>query len=282
MTNFKYSTNITQSKFDLILVIILSLMIVIVIGYNITKFFDLTLNENMSNDKNVRIEINNINNINKKNLTNRNNQIKLIDVVSVEKLNNEKDNELGNEIVNEIVNDENGTNKSQYDESEYKETFGNLKDYPDEYSKETTHIMSGVINSDLSNKYIGLPDKYSQKTNPNYNTVNNPPILFSPDTDVPNKADSLKGPNANGYYFSKVKLIENPNSPLMKLYKKNLNQINKMIAQCTLGDAKKIPKINGPYDGYNAYVDLKTDSFANVSSIGKSMLTPFISYPVPS
>jgi hypothetical protein len=68
----------------------------------------------------------------------------------------------------------------------------------------------------------------------------------------------------------------------MKLYKKNLNNINKMVAKCTLADTKRVPEINGTFDGYNAFADLKTDSFANVTSIGKSMLTPYTSYPVPS
>lgn len=157
-----------------------------------------------------------------------------------------------------------------------KENFGNIKDYPDSYSNDTTHILSGVINSDTIN--LNVPDKYKTATNPNYNTVNDPPLLFDPDPDVPNKA----GPDAKGYYFTKVKLVEDPNSPLMKLYKKNLNNINKMVAKCTLADTKRVPEINGTFDGYNAFVDLKTDSFANVTSIGKSMLTPYTSYPVPS
>lgn len=276
MTNFKYSTNITHTKFDFLIVIILCLMIVVVVSLNITKFFDIAPYEYMFGQSVQSAQpvqsVQSVQPAQPIQPTQFNNtDIKLIDVVSTEFTASEEN----------LLND-NETNKSEYDDSKFKENFANIKDYPDLYSKETTHILSGVINSDKFNKYINIPTIYSTKTNSNYNTVNEPPILFSPDIDVPNKADKLKEPNEKGYYFSKVKLIENSNSPLMKLYKRNLNQINKTIAQCTLDDSKRIPDINGPFDGYNAYVDLKTDSFANVTSIGKSMLSPYTSYPVPS
>ena len=34
------------------------------------------------------------------------------------------------------------------------------------------------------------------------------------------------------------------------------------------------------YKGYNNYVSLRTDSYAPVTSIGKQLITPFVSYPV--
>ena len=68
----------------------------------------------------------------------------------------------------------------------------------------------------------------------------------------------------------------------MKLSKENTDKINNVISKYTSENNYKIPQINGTFDGYNAFVDLKTDSYANVTSIGKSMLTPYVSYPVPS
>ena len=60
------------------------------------------------------------------------------------------------------------------------------------------------------------------------------------------------------------------------------NKINEVVAKCTLDDSKKIPEVNGTFDGYNAFVDLRSDSYANITSIGKSMLSPYVSYPIPS
>jgi hypothetical protein len=38
---------------------------------------------------------------------------------------------------------------------------------------------------------------------------------------------------------------------------------------------------NDKYKGYNNYVSLRTDSYAPVTSIGKQLITPFASYPLP-
>lgn len=155
------------------------------------------------------------------------------------------------------------------------EPFGNLPNYPEKQTVDTKHILSGLINSNEASETIDNQSIYTTETNPNYNTVNNLPLLFAPDTNVPNRA----GPESKGYFKSKVKLIEDPESPLMKLFKQNEKSIEKTLEKCS---NNPIPNINGPYDGYNTFVDLKTDSYANVASIGKSMLTPYVSYPVPS
>ena len=146
------------------------------------------------------------------------------------------------------------------------------------YDDNRRHLLSSVITEQKANQIIDQKTMYETATDPNYNTVNNIPLLIAPDTNVPNRA----GPNSKGYYASKVKLIEDPNSPLMKLAKLNANKINDTIAKCTIADRNKIPEVNGTFDGYNAFVDLRTDSYANVTSIGKSMLSPYVSYPVPS
>ena len=59
-----------------------------------------------------------------------------------------------------------------------------------------------------------------------------------------------------------------------------MNKINKVIQSCIKN--QKPLKINGTFDGYNKYPDLQQDSYANFTSIGKSLLTPYVSYPVPS
>ena len=158
------------------------------------------------------------------------------------------------------------------------EQFGNIQDYPLKYDDNRRHLISGIINSDTANQIIGQKTKFELEKDPNYNTVNDIPLLVAPDTDVPNRA----GPTAKGYYASRVKLIEDPNSPLMKLAKSNEDKINKVVAKCVATDRTRIPEVNGTFDGFNAFVDLRTDSYANVTSIGKSMLSPYVSYPVPS
>jgi len=196
-------------------------------------------------------------------------QIKLNDVIST--ASNESNYNLGESSIENFGNIQEIQNNNT-------EEFGNIRDYPDKYDQNTLHLMTGVINSDDANKIINNKTYYETAIDPNYNTVNNLPLLFAPDTDVPNKA----GPDAKGYYSSKVKLIEDPTSPLMKLAKDNANKINSMVAKCTLANSKRIPEINGTFDGYNAFVDLRTDSYANITSIGKSMLSPYVSFPVPS
>jgi transcription elongation factor Elf1 len=69
--------------------------------------------------------------------------------------------------------------------------------------------------------------------------------------------------------------------PLIKT-KENANMINGLVAKCSASDRTRVPEVNGTFDGYNAFVDLRTDSYANITSIGKSMLSPYISYPIPS
>ena len=79
---------------------------------------------------------------------------------------------------------------------------------------------------------------------------------------------------------SRVKLISDDSSPLLKLEKTNMEQISNVLTKCSV--TKPPQKINGPYDGYNKYPDLRADSYGNITSIGKSLITPYTSYPVPS
>lgn len=241
-------------------------LLVFVVCFNLLQMIDLKLNtqEIFPIYSNLDKKYNSIN------------KIKLNDVVSTtsneydfKNINNEENTKEFNNVEN-IIN--NSTSKINQ-----KENFGNIKDYPELYDNNRKHIISSMITDNISNQIINQKTIYDNALNQNYNTVNDIPLLFDPDTDVPNRA----GKNSKGYYYSKVKLIEDSNSPLMKLAKENTKKINNLINKCELLK-KKIPKINGTFDGYNTYVDLKTDSYANITSIGKSMLSPYTSYPIPS
>ena len=274
-----------SNKIDFIIMIVLALLVAFIIGFNILQLIDsklssVTINVPTSNCSIPPIYVNIDKDSNIK-------QFKLNDVIST----------VSNESVFESVSDSmiegfgngigigNGnTNYYNYEQEknkenkENKENFGNLQDYPLMYDDNRRHLLSSVITEPKANQIIDQKTIYETAKDPNYNTVNNIPLLVAPDTDVPNRA----GPDSKGYYASKVKLIEDPNSPLMKLARSNEDQINKVIAKCTLSDINRVPEINGTFDGYNAFVDLRTDSYANITSIGKSMLSPYVSYPVPS
>lgn len=273
------------SKIDFIIMIVLALLVAFIIGFNIIQIVDSKLSSvtinvpsqnytlppiylNIDKDSNIR-------------------QIKLNDVIST--TSNESmlnTNELIENFSNieEFTNLENKDNKDNKEEftnlenNENIENFGNIQDYPLVYDDNRRHLISGIINSNENSNIINQKTNYETDKDKNYDTVNDIPLLFAPDTNVPNKA----GINSKGYYSSKVKLIEDKNSPLMKLALENTNNINKTVAKCKLQDKNKIPEINGTFDGYNSFVDLRTDSYANVTSIGKSMLSPYISYPIPS
>jgi uncharacterized protein YneF (UPF0154 family) len=265
-----------SNKIDFIIMIVLALLVAFIIGFNILQLIDSKLSSvtinvpplsscsippiylNMDKEFNIK-------------------QIKLNDVIS--NVSTEADMEIEN-----VANIE-GFQSSQSDYYDYekeqssvKENFGNLQDYPLIYDDNRRHLIASTLVEPKANKIIEQKTIYETAQDPNYNTVNNIPLLVAPDTDVPNRA----GPDSKGYYASKVKLIEDSNSPLMKLAKSNADKINATLARCTLADSKKIPETNGTYDGYNAFADLRTDSYANITSIGKSMLTPYVSYPVPS
>lgn len=253
-----------SNKIDFIIMIVLALLVAFIIGFNILQLIDsklssVTINVPTSNCSIPPIYVNIDKDSNIK-------QFKLNDVI----------NTVSNEepIVEGFIN----SDYNNYEQEKGKENFGNLQDYPLMYDDNRRHLLSSVITEPKANQIIDQKTKYETANDPNYNTVNNIPLLVAPDTNVPNRA----GPNSKGYYASKVKLIEDLNSPLMKLAKSNAEQINKVIAKCTLDDINRIPEVNGTFDGYNAFVDLRTDSYANITSIGKSMLSPYVSYPVPS
>lgn len=261
-----------SNKIDFIIMIILALLVAFIIGFNIlqlidTKLSSVTINVPSSNCSIPPIYLNIDKDSNIK-------QIKLNDVLSG--VSNESNSESKSESNVEGFTNTNTNNYYNYEQN--KENFGNLQDYTLLYDDNRRHLISSVITEPKANQVIDQKTIYETTKDPNYNSLNDIPLLVAPDTNVPNKA----GLDSKGYYASRVKLIEDPNSPLMKLAKSNSDKINNVIAKCTSSDNNKIPEINGTFDGYNAFVDLRTDSYANVTSIGKSMLSPYTSYPVPS
>ena len=269
MTDFLYN------KIDFIIMIILALLVAFIIGFSIIQLIDSKLSSVTINVPSSSCQIPPIYlNIDKDNNVKQINLNDIISTISNESVLNSQESNIENfsNIENTNINLNDNINDN------INEEFGGIQDYPLIYDDNRRHLISDITNSNEANNIINNKTIYETAKDPDYNTMNDLPLLFSPDTNVPNRA----GPDSKGYYLSKVKLIEDPNSPLMKLAKENANIINSTVAKCTLADSKKNPEINGIFDGYNAFVDLKTDSYANITSIGKSMLAPYTSYPVPS
>jgi hypothetical protein len=266
-----------SNKIDFIIMIVIALLVAFVIGFNILQLIDsklssVTINVPSTNCSIPPIYLNIDSDSNVK-------QIKLNDVIST----------VSNESESNIESFNNLNNYSGYE----KENFGNIQDYPLTYDDNRRNLISSVIAEPKANQVIEKKINYEITQDPDYNSLNDIPLLVAPDTNVPNRAghsesqknsqgNFIKGPNFKGYYASKVRLIEDTNSPLMKLAKSNADKINNIVNNCTIADTNKVPEVNGTFDGYNAFVDLRTDSYANVTSIGKSMLSPYVSYPVPS
>lgn len=277
MTDFLYN------KIDFIIMIVLALLVAFIIGFNIIQIVDSKLSSVTINVPTPNCQLPPIYlNIDKDSGDVK--QIKLNDVVStasnesiynsIETIDDDVENFANINTNNHMGNEYNYSNTN----TNNIENFGGIQDYPLLYDDDRRNLISDTINSDLGLKIINSKTIYDKDKDPNYNTVNDIPLLVAPDTNVPNRA----GPTAKGYYASKVKLIEDINSPLIKLAKSNAKKINEVVSKCALSDSKRVPEINGTFDGYNAFVDLRTDSYANITSIGKSMLAPYTSYPVPS
>lgn len=258
MSDFLYN------KIDFIIMIILALLVAFIIGFNIIQVIDSKLSSVTINVPSPNCQLPPI----YLTMDENTNDVKYIKLGDIASINSNETNET-----NKKISDENINNKNIQ-----KENFGNIQSYPLIYDDNRKILISNTINENTGLEVINSKSEFDKKIDSNYNTVNDIPLLVAPDTNVPNRA----GPTAKGYYSSKVKLIKDPNSTLMKLAKSNEQKINETIAKCNLNDLSKIPEINGTFNGYNAFVDLRTDSYANITSIGKSMLTPYTSYPVPS
>jgi hypothetical protein len=252
----------SYNKIDFIIIIILALIVSFIIGFNIIQVIDSKLSSvtiNVPPNQGyppiyLQVDKDNIK------------QINLNDVVSSTR--------------SETPAQESRLENFSSLESEIKkENFGNILDYPDNYQAPHNSLIAGLHESKLGNKIVDQQTKMQLEQDPNYSTVNDLPLLVSPDTDNPNKASST---SKAYYYASRVKLVENPDSPLIQVWNQNKKDIQDIVSGCKIKEKKEIPPVNGSFDGYNAFVDLRTDSYANVTSIGKSMLTPYTSYPVPA
>jgi hypothetical protein len=246
----------SYNKFDLIIIIILSLLVSFIIGFNIIQLVDSKLNAIT-----INVPPNNLQPI---------------------YLNIDKNNKLQQLLPNiNDINNINNINDTISSDNQLKEFdhFGNLPDYPD--AQTNSNVIASVIsdNQEIEDIINEQNTELENIKDPEYNTVNNIPLLIVPDPPTPNQVVNSLSPS---YYAQRVKLVENSDSPLLKMNKQKLDKISNTITKCNLINKNIPPKINGTFDGYNTYINLANDSYANITSIGKSMLTPFTSYPVPA
>ena len=172
---------------------------------------------------------------------------------------------IGKYLMPELSNKNISLQKKRYRtsidaDSESIENYGNL---PNGIIKEITNNNYQLISNNNATKIIKSDEDTITELTNNYNNMNNLPYLVDPKN------------TGKGFLNNKVKLVENPNSQLLKLdtkYKKELNQ--------------KINKCSSPpkqfFDGYNKYNDLRKVNYANFTSIGKNLIVPYTSFPVAS
>lgn len=176
-------------------------------------------------------------------------------------------------LLDDIIEEDNDT----YVQSPNKnESFGNLPSKPLNYDYSKQMLIS---DKSTTNNVVDVNNEFYEKQDPNFNTLNKMPLIVVPDYVSPNM---ITDP---AYYSNKTKLVDKKDSELIKLQKDYLNKINNKTTEAINDKQAKLKEqtmINGMYDGYNSHVDLKEDSYANVTALGKSMLTPYISYPQPS
>jgi hypothetical protein len=146
-------------------------------------------------------------------------------------------------------------------DSESLEDYGNL---PDNIIDEITNSNYQLISNNDATKIINKSDQDTLTVlTSKYSNMNNLPYLVDPKN------------TGKGFLNNKVKLVENPNSPLLKLDTKYKKQINQKINECP-SPPKQF------FDGYNKYNDLRKVNYANVTAIGKNLIVPYTSFPVAS
>jgi hypothetical protein len=288
------------TKIDIIIIIILALLVAFIIGFNILQIIDTKLSSVVINvppstctlppiyvnfdkdNKPIKLNSEQLNMLNNKiNSTEPEKKVEKFDILdnsidsidsnmSVENFGDHSEytfdsNSNSSDIQREITMD-----------ADVSEEFGNLPSdvYVGQSSQslnewgDNFHRDAIKISPDLGNRIVNMPNKFQEMRDPNYNTLNNMPYLV--DLENPDK----------GYYPSRVKLVTDPKSPLLRLEEKNADKIANTLNKCVKSDQEIT--INKTFDGYNKYPNLKGDSYANVTSIGKNLMTPYISYPVPS
>ncbi len=282
--------NESFSKVDIIIIIVLALLVAFIIGFNIIQIIDNKLNSVIINvppqncsmpsilvnfDKdNKPIKLNNeqVNIINQQ-VSNELSTKKIEgfngNISSYTNYGNESvgHDSISSSELDKTVNTTDSDSNEHFGNIQIQENFGSLPDkYPQRDNKHI-NIFAQKISSNLGNELINNSDKINVQ-NPNYNTIDNYPYLIDPDN------------STEGYYQSRVKLISDTSSPLLKLEEVNMQKINQVVNSCIKNQTPQ--KVDETYDGYNKYPNLQTGSFANFTSIGKSLLTPYTSYPVAS
>lgn len=279
--------NESFSKIDIIIIIVLALLVAFIIGFNIIQIIDNKLNSVVINVPPQNCSMPSILvNFDKDNkpIKLNNEQLNILNNANPEILNHKMTEKFANIDNSANSNDSVSSANSELDQtvnssdsnSESYENFGNIEiqenygSLPDKYEHrddENIDRFAQRISSTLGDRIVNSNNGINIQ-DPNYNTINKYPFLIDPDN------------SKEGYYQTRVKLITNSSSPLLKLEEENMNKINQVINSCIQNQTPL--EINGTYDGYNKYPNLQSGSFANFTSIGKSLMTPYTSYPVPS
>ncbi len=256
----------SYNKIDFVIIIVLALLVAFIIGFNIINMIDNKLGAvtiNVPPSKNPPIYFNIDKNSDIK-------QIKFEDFTDLSQNSGSNDSKIDN---------------YDLDVRSY-EQFGNINPVPNNYTPEPylpnsatiSNIIAGLTSENTAEKIIEQPSLYNTIQDPYFNNLNNIPVLISPSPDGPNATPD----SSPSYYANRVKLVDNPNSDLLKVYEQNKNILGLKSASCNEKSREAPPLVNGTFDGFNAYENLGQDSYANVTAIGKGMLTPYTSFPVPS
>ena len=281
------------SKIDIIIIIILCLLVAFIIGFNIIQIVDNKLSSvvinvppskctmppiyvNLTNDKKGKLDLKS------SSITVGSESSKFSDLESKEGT----ESFSINYDYDEDDNSNYGEQRQDQETNDEIESFGNLTDNPEStltsYPKNANlgqnnpaQIAQKISNYEASTEIEMDENEDDDEQNPNFNNYNNIPYLVDPDL------------HDKGFYYNKVKLINNKDSPLLKLENKNLRAVQQKMNQCD----SKFNRLYNPsnninfsknYSGYNQFVDLQKDSYANVTAIGKNLIVPYTSYPVPS
>ena len=284
--------NESFGKIDVIIIIVLALLVAFIIGFNIIQIIDNKLNSVIINvppqnctlpqilvnfdkdNKPIKLNQEQMNILNQKVNTESTvfNKLEGFNNTEYNKYNNLESpensvNSIDSAELDQTVNTSDSDFNEHFGNVEIHENYGSLPDKYDHRDDIHTNIFAQKISSDLGNDIINNSNKINPQDS-NYNTIDNYPYLIDPDN------------SEEGYYQSRVKLISDISSPLLKLEEQNMQKINQVINSCIKN--QPVQEIDATYDGYNQYPNLQTGSFANFTSIGKSLLTPYTSYPVPS
>lgn len=278
-----------EMNMSIIIIILVIIVISIIVGYSLVRFIDDKLSSVVVNVPQQDYKLPPIYLVDKDSNIKR---IKLNDVVSSPSTENETEEIQDNETstltqinLDDITDYENfdyddyeTIDQAPHSKSDETESFGNLKVNPTNYEQDKQAFLGGQTSN---KKTISTEKPYYDIPDPNFNMLNNIPLLVSPDIVSPN----MKFGPSYPYYSNKAKLVDKKDSQLVQLQDIYLKRIDKQLKKAKKNKKKEMLTekfINGPFDGYNSHVNLKEDSYANVTSLGKSLLTPYISYPVPS